>query len=89
MDNRKNTSSKLAEVASYNDPIIADIDRLYLEANGIEATVMVGDSIYPSTFLQQPARLMVLECDKDMALEILSLRDQSCDLPTSQDTEDS
>lgn len=89
MDNRQNTSSKLAEVASYNDPIIADINRLYLEANGIDATVLGADSPYPSTFLQQPARLMVLECDKDRAIEILSLRDQSCDLPTSQDTEDS
>ncbi len=89
MDNRQDTRSKLVSVASYNDPIIADIDRLYLEANGVEATVMGGDSPYPSTFLQQPARLMVLECDEDRAKELLSLRDQSCDLPTSQDTEDS
>ena len=89
MDKRQDTRSKLAVVASYNDPIIADIDRLYLEANGIEATVFGGDSPYPSTFLQQPARLMVLECDLDRAVEVLSLRDRPCDPPTSQDTEDS
>ncbi len=64
--------SGLAEVARYQSRIDADVARLYLLEEGIEAVLFDAEinSFYGGLFM--PVRLMVLEDELELALELLS-----------------
>ena len=64
--------SGLAEVARYQSRIDADVARLYLLNNGVEAVLFDAEvnSFYGGLFM--PVRLMVLEEDMERALDLLA-----------------
>ena len=64
--------SGLAEVARYQSRIDADVARLYLLSEGVEAVLFDAEvnSFYGGLFM--PVRLMVLEEDMETALDLLA-----------------
>ena len=62
----------LVEVAGYNSRIEADLARLYLESEGVEAILFDAEinSSYGGLFM--PVRLMVLDEDLDRARRLLA-----------------
>ena len=62
----------LVEVAAYNSRIEADLARLYLESEGVEAILFDAEinSSYGGLFM--PVRLMVLDEDLDRASRLLA-----------------
>ena len=64
--------SGLVEAASFTSRIEADLARLYLESEGVEAILFDAEinSFYGGLFL--PVRLMVLDEDVDQARELLA-----------------
>jgi len=62
----------LVEAASYNSRIEADLARLYLESEGVEALLFDAEinSSYGGLFM--PARLMVLDDDLERARRLLA-----------------
>ena len=62
----------LVEVAAYNSRIEADLARLYLESEGVEAILFDAEinSSYGGLFM--PVRLMVLDEDLDRARRLLA-----------------
>ena len=62
----------LVEAATYNDRIEADLARLYLESEGVEAILFDAEinSSYGGLFM--PVRLMVLDEDLDRASRLLA-----------------
>jgi hypothetical protein len=65
--------SRLVEAASYQSRIDADVARLYLAEEGIDAILFDAEinSFYGGLFM--PVRLMVLESDLDQALALLAV----------------
>ena len=64
--------SGLVEAASFNSRIEADLARLYLDSEGVEAVLFDAEinSFYGGLFM--PVRLMVLEDDVERARELLA-----------------
>ena len=62
----------LVDAATYNDRIEADLARLYLESEGVEAILFDAEinSSYGGLFM--PVRLMVLDEDLDRARRLLA-----------------
>jgi hypothetical protein len=62
----------LVEAASYNSRIEADLARLYLESEGVEALLFDAEinSSYGGLFM--PVRLMVLDDDLERARRLLA-----------------
>ena len=62
----------LVEAASFTTRVEADLARLYLESEGVEAVLFDTEinSFYGGFF--QPVRLMVLDEDADLARRLLS-----------------
>jgi len=63
--------SGLVEAARYNSRIEADLARLYLESEGIEAVLFDTEINYFYGGLFMPVRLMVLDEDLGAALQLL------------------
>ena len=62
-------------VATYFDPMEAEITAGMLRENGIPAGVFGGDSSYPSLSYAKPVELKVNEQDYEDALKMLAQRD--------------
>jgi hypothetical protein len=64
--------SGLVQAAQYQSRIDADVARLYLLEEGVEAVLFDAEinSFYGGLFM--PVRLMVLEDDLELALKLLS-----------------
>jgi hypothetical protein len=63
--------SDLVEAASYNSRVEADLARLYLESEGVEAVLFDTEINYFYGGLFLPVRLMVLDEDVDLAQRLL------------------
>ncbi len=63
--------SGLVEAAQFNSRVEADLARLYLESQGIEAVLFDTEINYFYGGLFMPVRLMVVDEDLDEALRIL------------------
>ena len=64
--------SGLVEAARFTTRVEADLARLYLESEGIEAVLFDTEINYFYGGLFQPVRLMVLDEDLDPALRLLA-----------------
>jgi hypothetical protein len=64
--------SDLVEAARFTTRVEADLARLYLESEGIEAVLFDTGISYFYGGLFQPVRLMVLDEDRDQALRLLA-----------------
>jgi hypothetical protein len=62
----------LVEAARYTTRVEADIARLYLESEGVEAVLFDTEVIYFYGGLFLPVRLMVLDEDVDQARRLLA-----------------
>jgi hypothetical protein len=63
--------SGLVEAASYNSRVEADLARLYLESEGVEAVLFDTEINYFYGGLFLPVRLMVLDEDVEFAQRLL------------------
>ncbi|MFL6829384.1 MAG: DUF2007 domain-containing protein [Sphingomicrobium sp.] len=63
--------SGLVEAARYNSRVEADLARLYLESEGVEAVLFDTEINYFYGGLFMPVRLMVLDEDLEQARELL------------------
>jgi hypothetical protein len=63
--------SGLVEAASYNSRVEADLARLYLESEGVEAVLFDTGINYFYGGLFLPVRLMVLDEDVELAQRLL------------------
>jgi putative signal transducing protein len=63
--------SDLVEAASYNSRVEADLARLYLESEGVEAVLFDTEINYFYGGLFLPVRLMVLDEDVELAQRLL------------------
>jgi hypothetical protein len=63
--------SGLVEAAQFNSRVEADLARLYLESQGVEAVLFDTEINYFYGGLFMPVRLMVVDEDLDEALRIL------------------
>ncbi|MFL6752806.1 MAG: DUF2007 domain-containing protein [Sphingomicrobium sp.] len=63
--------SALVEAARYNSRVEADLARLYLESEGVEAVLFDTEINYFYGGLFMPVRLMVLDEDLEQARELL------------------
>ena len=63
--------SGLVEAAQFNSRVEADLARLYLESQGIEAVLFDTEINYFYGGLFMPVRLMVVDEELDEALRIL------------------
>ena len=72
METQKENREKLVSVAEYTDLMTAHIVAQRLIAAGIGATVVGGQSSYPSLNVLDPVCVMVLEEDFSRALELLA-----------------
>jgi hypothetical protein len=63
--------SGLVEAAQFNTRIEADLARLYLESEGVDAVLFDTEINYFYGGLFMPVRLMVVDEDLDEALRIL------------------
>lgn len=61
----------LVEAARYNSRIEADLARLFLESEGVEAVLFDTEINYFYGGLFMPVRLMVLDEDLDRAKQLL------------------
>jgi hypothetical protein len=64
--------TELVEAARYNNRIEADLARLYLGSEGIEAVLFDTEINYFYGGLFMPVRLMVLDEDLDRARQLLA-----------------
>ena len=64
--------SELVEAGRFTTQIEADLARLYLESEGVEAVLFDTEINYFYGGLFQPVRLMVLDEDLDPALRLLA-----------------
>jgi len=64
----------LAEAARFNNRVEADLARLYLESEGVDAVLFDTEINYFYGGLFLPVRLMVLEEDVEFARELLATR---------------
>jgi hypothetical protein len=64
--------TELVEAARYNNRIEADLARLYLGSEGIEAVLFDTEINYFYGGLFMPVRLMVLDKDLDRARQLLA-----------------
>ena len=62
----------LVEAAQFNSRVEADLARLYLESEGIEAVLFDTEINYFYGGLFLPVRLMVLEDDVELAQRLLA-----------------
>jgi hypothetical protein len=62
----------LVEAARYTTRVEADLARLYLESEGVEAVLFDTGINYFYGGLSQPVRLMVLDEDLDRAQRLLA-----------------
>ena len=62
----------LVEAARYSTRVEADLARLYLESEGVEAMLFDTEVSYFFGGLFMPVRLMVLDEDLDLARELLA-----------------
>ncbi len=62
----------LVEAARFDTRVEADLARLYLESEGIEAVLFDTEINYFSGGLFMPVRLMVLDEDLELAKRLLS-----------------
>lgn len=72
METKKENREKMVTVAEYTDLMTAHIVAQRLIAAGIGATVVGGQSAYPSLNVIDPVCVMVLEEDESRALELLA-----------------
>ena len=63
--------SGLVEAAQFNSRVEADLARLYLESQGVEAVLFDTEINYFYGGLFMPVRLMVLDEDEDEARRLL------------------
>jgi hypothetical protein len=63
--------SGLVEAASYNSRVEADLARLYLESEGVEAVLFDTEINYFYGVLFLPVRLMVLDEDVELSQRLL------------------
>lgn len=63
--------SGLVEAAQFNSRVEADLARLYLESQGVEAVLFDTEINYFYGGLFMPVRLMVLDEDLDEAIRVL------------------
>ena len=63
--------SGLVEAARYTTRVEADLARLYLESEGVEAVLFDTEVNYFSGGLFMPVRLMVLDEDLELARRLL------------------
>jgi Putative prokaryotic signal transducing protein len=63
--------SDLVEAARYNSRVEADLARLYLESEGVEAVLFDTEINYFYGGLFMPVRLMVLDDDLERARSLL------------------
>ncbi|HEY8592233.1 MAG TPA: DUF2007 domain-containing protein [Sphingomicrobium sp.] len=61
----------LVEAARYNSRVEADLARLFLESEGVEAVLFDTEINYFYGGLFMPVRLMVLDEDLDQARQLL------------------
>jgi hypothetical protein len=64
--------SDLAEAARFNNRVEADLARLYLESEGVDAVLFDTEINYFYGGLFLPVRLMVLEEDVELAQQLLA-----------------
>ena len=64
----------LVEAGRYNTRVEADLARLYLESEGVEAVLFDTEINYFYGGLFLPVRLMVLEEDAELARRLLTER---------------
>jgi hypothetical protein len=64
--------TELAEAARFNHRVEADLARLYLESEGVDAVLFDTEINYFYGGLFLPVRLMVLEEDVEFARELLA-----------------
>jgi hypothetical protein len=64
--------SDLVEVARYSSRVEADLARLYLESEGVEAVLFDTEINYFYGGLFMPVRLMVLDEDLPLATRLLA-----------------
>ena len=64
--------SDLVEAAQFNSRVEADLARLYLESQGVEAVLFDTEINYFYGGLFMPVRLMVLDEDLDAARRLLT-----------------
>jgi hypothetical protein len=62
----------LAEAVRFNNRVEADLARLYLESEGVDAVLFDTEINYFYGGLFLPVRLMVLEEDVDLAQQLLA-----------------
>ena len=62
----------LVEAARFNSRVEADLARLYLESEGVEAVLFDTEINYVYGGLFMPVRLMVLDEDLDRARRLLA-----------------
>ena len=65
--------SGLVEAAQFNSRVEADLARLYLESQGIEAVLFDTEINYFYGGLFMPVRLMVLDEDLERARQLLEM----------------
>lgn len=66
----------LVELARYNHRVEADLDRLFLESEGIQAVLFDAEMNNYGWGPMMPARLMVLDEDRELAEQLLASRAQ-------------
>lgn len=64
--------SELVEAARYSSRVEADLARLYLESEGVEAVLFDTEINYFYGGLFMPVRLMVLDEDLPLATQLLA-----------------
>jgi putative signal transducing protein len=62
----------LVEAARFNSRVEADLARLYLDSEGVDAVLFDTEINYTYGGLFLPMRLMVLDEDLDLALRLLA-----------------
>lgn len=62
----------LVEAARFNSRVEADLARLYLESEGVDAVLFDTEINYFYGGLFMPVRLMVLDEDLELALRLLA-----------------
>ncbi len=66
----------LVEAGRFNSRVEADLARLYLESEGVDAVLFDTEINYFYGGLFLPVRLMVLEQEADLARQLLAARSE-------------
>ena len=64
--------SELVEAGRFTTRVEADLARLYLQSEGVEAVLFDTEVSYFFGGVMQPIRLMVLDEDLELALKLLA-----------------